>query len=388
MSEDWFRLIETDLARSGPEVALTRLGDRLRTSGRYHQLFEARLMKSRFELGLPLRSATPLNELPEPIREQAEAAYLDACREVGQQLLAVGQYRDAWMYLRATGENETMGQALLAAKPNEENIEELIEIALYEGVAPARGVQWMLEYHGTCNAVTTFEGLFPQMDPATLHEPVALVIRHLYDEVLGNVQAHIEQQHDATPTDATLGYLVAKHSWIFNDGNYHVDTSHLASTVRFARLIEDRESLGLAADLAEYGRRLAPEHQRAGEEPFVDFYQDHGRWFAAHLGHQVDEAIEHFRSRAAEVDPQELGSAAIETYLILLCRLGRYDEAFKTYVEGVPSDVPLSPFVPGLAELARQAGQVPRYLEVCRERGDLLGFAAARIDARASRSLP
>ena len=40
------------------------------------------------------------------------------------------------------------------------------------------------------------------------------------------------------PADATLAELVTANEWIFENDNYHIDTSHLSATVRFARLIE------------------------------------------------------------------------------------------------------------------------------------------------------
>ena len=63
------------------------LAKELASAGKFHELFDARLMQSRRRLGLPLDRRGSLDELPEPLRTKTEAAYLDACREVGQLLL-------------------------------------------------------------------------------------------------------------------------------------------------------------------------------------------------------------------------------------------------------------------------------------------------------------
>ena len=47
---------------------------------------------------------TPIDEVEEPLRSQLEAAYLAACREVGELLLEAGRLREAWMYLRPAGD--------------------------------------------------------------------------------------------------------------------------------------------------------------------------------------------------------------------------------------------------------------------------------------------
>ena len=76
----------------------------------------------------------------------------------------------------------------------------------------------------------------------------------------------------------------------------------------------------------------------------------------------------------------EEGTAAVETYLILLTRLGRFAEALEAVAELVPPGTALSPYAPTMLDLARQADQMGRYLEICRSRNDLLGFAAGLVE--------
>ncbi len=67
----------------------------------------------------------------------------------------------------------------------------------------------------------------------------ALLLRHLHAELLANVRADIVRQSGSEPAETTLAALVADRDWLFADNNYHIDTTHLAATIRFARLLEE-----------------------------------------------------------------------------------------------------------------------------------------------------
>ncbi|MCZ6806560.1 MAG: hypothetical protein O7F08_06375, partial [Deltaproteobacteria bacterium] len=324
-----------------------------------------------------------LDELPEPLRSQTEEAYLAACREVGQLMLDAGKYREGWMYLRPTGDKEPVREALGRAIPDDENTEELIEVALHEAVSPRRGIAWMLAHYGTCNSITTFEGLASNLPREDQQACAAVLVRHLHDELIGNVRSNIEQQEESLPPDeATLTELVVDHPWLLQNESYHVDTSHLGATVRFARLLTDPQLLRLALALTEYGLRLARLHQFPGEEPFVDVYPSHRLLFSATLGERVDEAVRFFAKKAREVSVEEHGTGAIEAYLVLLVRLERYEEALEEMGRLVPSDVALSSYAPTMLELARESGAWERYLELARQREDAVGFAAGLVESR------
>src|ERR1700681_2878883 len=102
-------------------------------------------MQTRHRLGLPVILTMSLDDLAEPLRSQVEEAYLGACREVGTLLLGEGQIREAWMYLRLVGDKALVAEALVKLTPNEENMQDLIEIGLHEGVAPAWGYALVLK---------------------------------------------------------------------------------------------------------------------------------------------------------------------------------------------------------------------------------------------------
>ena len=357
----------------------TELGGQLAKAGKFHELFDARLAQSRLRLGLPVDRTAGLDDLPEPLRSNLEEAYLSACREVGQLLVEAGRFREAWMYLRPAGDKQPIREALEKTVPNEESIEELIHIALHEGVAVERGLGWMLGHYGTCNSITTFEGLAGAMTLEDQRACATVLVRHLSDEVTKNVIAHVERQEGKLPPEQSLGDIISTRAWLFENGNYHTDTSHLASVVRFARLAEASDTLELAVDLAEYGRRLSAHLQYPGDPPFTDLYASHRLLFLATLGRQVDEAIDYFRRQAEETPVAEHGTGAIETYLIVLCRADRYQDAIDAYAELVPNDGSLSPYAPTLWHLAEQSGDWERYFSVTRERDDPVGFALGQL---------
>ena len=79
----------------------------------------------------------------------------------------------------------------------------------------------------------------------------------------------------------------------------------------------------------------------------------------------------------------------METYVDLLDRCGRHQEAIETAVSMVPEEVPPQRIIPLLLEIAKKAEQVsgqdgyPPLLDYCKNRKDLLGFAAV-LDASRS----
>src|SRR5579863_5809712 len=117
-----FDQFQDDLQRSGVNAALERMAEWFKSEQRYHDLFDTRLMQARVRLGLPIILTTPLEDLPEPLRTEVENAYLAACREAGWLLWEERKVREAWMYLRALGDNAAMVEALVKIEPDEGNV--------------------------------------------------------------------------------------------------------------------------------------------------------------------------------------------------------------------------------------------------------------------------
>mgnify|MGYP007059413946 CR=1 FL=1 len=381
MSNTLYDEFQQTLESQGADRALSGLADRLREAGRFHELFDTRLMQARRRLGLPTILTENLDQLEEPLRGQVEQAYLDACREVGQLLLDAGRLGDAWRYWRITGDKAPVAEALERTAIAEDNLDEILEIALQEGVHPEFGFGLVLEHYGTCNAITLFDSQMQSRTRAEQQHIAGLLVRHLHGELLANLRADIEQRESQAPDSDRLSELLTSRDELLANDNYHIDTSHLGAVVRFARLCEDHETLRLAADLTEYGRRLSATYQYQGEEPFADVYPSHRLFFLAQLGEEVDEALDYFRQKAADLSPEEHGGGPAEVYVALLARLRREAEAIEAATKLLPAGTPTSGFAPSLLELARRAGGYDRLMAVSRDRDDVLGYVAGAIEA-------
>jgi hypothetical protein len=377
MAEEVFQKLDAELTQGGSEHLLTLLADQFRAEQKYHELFDILLMRERLRLQLP-PTTTSIDELPEPARSQLENAYLNICREVGDLLLSQQNVREAWPYLRPLGDRTFVAARLAAIEPNEDNLQALVEILLHEGVDVSRGYQLVLDHYGTCNAISAFEGLIMTKSKADRQDAAEKLIRQIHEELSVNLRADFEQREGTPPQESTLRELLAKRPGQVGD-SYHIDTSHLASAVRYARMLERPECIRFALDLAEYGKALSPQFQFADQEPFVDAYAMHARFFAAQLGESVDDALETFRQRAEQVDAYREGTLAAEVYVVLLTRLGRHAEAIAAAAKMLPPGTHTTGFAPTLMELCQQSGDYTQLLQVCRDRDDQVGYAAALL---------
>ncbi len=382
MSAEQFQQVEAAWAAQGTAGALDALAQQLRSERKYHELFEALKMQVRHRLNLPLLYGDNSDQLEESLRNQLEEGLIAACREVGTLLLERGRIREGWMYLRPVGDKQAAATMLAQIEPDDDNLEELIEVSLREGVDVGRGFGLVLKHYGTCNAITTFEGEIPRQSRPDQQIATGLIVRHLHAELLANLRTDISRQEGAQPAEKTLATLVADRPWLFQELTYHVDTTHLASVVRFARLSEEPAVLELAYDLTEYGRRLHSQFQYPGDEPFTENYPAHGLFFAALLGRQVDEALKYFREKAETVDTHQIGTVAIEIYVDLLARVGRPAEAIEATIKMMPTGQQSLGIAPSLLDLAQRSGDYDRVRLHCRERDDLLGFTAALVKAQ------
>ena len=348
-------------------------------TGQIDRLFDLRLMQRRHELGLPLEQDVALDELEDTVHSRLENAYLDACREVGQLFLEADRPREAWRYLRPTGEKKGLRHWLEMAVPDDERADELIELALYEGIDPERGYAWLLARRGTCNAVTELEAMRGGLSITNQTACAAVLVRHMHAELLGNLRGHLERLGETVPTGDSIGELLDKSPALLNEGAFHIDTSHLATTVRMARLLTEPALLQQAIELAEYGSQLAADLQYPDEPPFEDLYQTHLQLFRASLGREVEAALEYFGRRARQAASDEQSTTTVEAYLVLLERTGHAQQALDEYATLVPADRPLSPYAPTLLHLAQTSEDWQRYFEICRDRDDVVGFAAGQL---------
>jgi len=372
---DPFDLIEAAVDTSGAAAALDLLAEKFLAEKQYPQLFETRLMQKRLELDLPLIQLGAIEDLAEPGRSSYEGGVRRASREIGSLYLAAGDIPHAWPYFRAVGDRETVAAAIESAQPGED-MDSLIDIALGERVHPRKGLELVIAQHGICRAITYFEQ-FPTLE--NREACLILLVRTLHAELAANLKRAIEQREGAAPASNRIPELMAGRDWLFGEFDAYADTSHVINVIRFAVDLEDQDAIRLALEQCQYGAHLSSQFKMRGEPPFEDIYRDHAIYLHALLGEDLDSAIDYFRSK---IIGQEDPMAAIRSAHVLvglLVRHERYREAVQISLAHLTGIAPNQLACPTLFQLCQLAGDSERLMELARERGDLLSFAAGAI---------
>ncbi len=365
--------------QSGSQSAVDRLIAYLESQGRFHEMFEALKMQLRLQLGLPAAQLDRNEKLSHDLELKLEQGLIEACRRVGEGFFKQGQIREGWMYMRPVGDRAAAAKVLEQIAVTDDNVDELLEVLLHEGVDVGRGYQLALDRLGTCNSITLFESALGTKARSDQQVGAALLVKHVHTELLANLKRDITKREGKEPEEQTAEDLLKVRPDLLRDGSYHLDTSHLASTVRYARVLEKSDDLRLALDLTVYGRHLHPQFQYAGEEPFLDLYPSSAAFFRALLGQQVDQGIRYFTQKADSVDQGQFGTIAIEVLIDLLARCGRKAEAMRAYDKRMPAGNRLLGIAPTMLELSIGLGEYQSMQSICRKRDDLLGYAAALL---------
>ncbi len=378
--------------KSDPSSMLDRMAEHLRDSRQPMELFEALKMRTRHELGLSLLPSADDPSCPEDVERQLESGLLDACRETGTMLIEDGKVGEGWMYLRPTGDLELAKKLIHEVPINEENYDQMIQVLLHEGVDIARGYQAVLDQQGTCNSITMFEQSLAPRNKSDRMQAAACLLDHLHKELTESVRGDILRREAPAADDESLVAMIDKREWLLGEGGYHVDTTHLQSTVRIASVLEERDQWTKAWELTQYGKRLDHQLQYPGDEPFVDFYPAYSTFYSILLGKDVDAGLKQFERKARSVNATEHGTGAIETYIDLLSRIGQHANAVSIAIELMPDEVPSQRVVPMLIEIAlsekgqngpdqneseQGGGTFEAIADYSRRRGDVLGCAAA-----------
>lgn len=376
-----FDELDRTLATRGPGGVIEALIRHLDDRADYRGLLDALLLKARHELGLPLIQAGSLADLPEPTRTAFEDRYVEAIRTVGTKLLAAGEIAPAWAYFRAIAEKEPVARAIEAfhPEPNDDRLGAVVEVAFNGGVHPRRGFDLILDHYGTCSAITAFDSL-PAEAAIRVHAADRLV-RRLHADLDANLRAEIGRRGQPVPPEGSgIAPLVEGRDWLFADDSYHLDVSHLASTVRLSPLLEDPATIAMALGLTQYGRRLSERHRYEGDPPFEDHYEDHAAYLGALLGRDVEGAIARFRGKLPAGEPGEQPrdeAVAAQVLVRLLDRLARPGEAFEVAVAHL-GHLPESALgCPGPAQLCLALGRLDRLAALARDHGDLVQYASA-----------
>ncbi len=392
---DLFDSLEKTVLESGPAAAAQLLANAMRRDARYPELFEALKMLHRIELGLPAvhtdlsgaHVATQQEALSPELQDQLDKKLLGACAEVGTALMRAGNLQEGWMYLRAVGDRQATADAMRDVPVTQDNLDTVLGLLVHEAIDVARGTKLSLEMRGTCNTITMLDSVVSMRGRADQQAAVGTLVEHVHAELLSSLKSDIVRREKCDGTspvhsESSLETLLSTRPTLLRDGTYHLDTTHLSSTVRFARILDNEQQLRLAVDLAHYGRQLHSQYQYPSEEPFADLYPMSLGMFRALLREHVDSALKMFLQKAESLDPQEHGTVAIETYADLLTRVGRPAEALQFLIKKMPRGMRPFGIAPSLLELAEASEDFEAMLNHAKERGDLVGYAAALLQSR------
>ena len=393
-------LTETAAARGAPAM-FAALADSLKVRRRWHALFDLRMLEARVALGLP--PTGDIGAIDEQTRERLDERSLAACREVGWPLLDEGHVAAGWMYLRAAAEPTEVSSKLaalaLAPLADEESaaarLQEIVQIALWEGIDPALGIRLVIESQGTCNSITAYEQAVSRLPAARQRQPAAVLVEHLHRELLQSLAADLERRGLApretiAATKSIVGLLAAA-GGMKDDPSFHIDVSHLQSVLRIARVCTERATIEKAWELSVYACRLPEEVTYPGEPPFENVGEASRLLYAAQLGRDVDETIRYFRKAAALARVEDAGTLPADTLVYLLWRLDRPAEALHAALErpadhGMPSVMQAIGMLPSLVELAEAGNAIDALREACRNRGDEITFAATYAAVQRTRN--
>ena len=381
MPEDVFGTFDQLLESKNPSASFDLLLARFRAAKDYRSVFEARLMKKRLELGLPVFLTDDLSGLPSELREAYGQEVTEAARDVGELFLSDGEIAQAWPYLKATGDSARVADAIERVTPGD-GLNRIIEIAFEEGVHPAKGLELIAAKYGICRALSAFEISAVRKDR---EKCIAVLARNLHAELVERLGDAIEQEEGSRPASTSIAQLISGREWLFGEYRTYLDSSHLASLLQHCPEVTDDGLLRIFHELCEYGKRVSPEVRVQCQPPFEDGCIDFEHYVEALLGIDVESHLAHFRRKVTEAAPERVMSLAAQVLVGLLARLARYDEALEVALTHFPNVGSADLTCPAAPELCRLARRFDRLKELARERGDWLSYAAATLEARALR---
>jgi hypothetical protein len=140
--------------------------------------------------------------------------------------------------------------------------------------------------------------LMAQMTQDERRQAAAVMVRTIYSDLQHNVRRDVERRQPTLKPGLSLGELIRGREFLFAEGAYHVDVSHLHSIVSFARhLLPSDPELKLAIELSQYGAQLAEQLRYPGDVPFDDYYAANEYFLKAVAGMGVDESMQYFIDR-------------------------------------------------------------------------------------------
>jgi len=378
-----FPWIEHLLQNHDTGAAFEELAARFKRDKQHRELFDARLMQTRFQLGLPLVSRARIGDVPKEMQQAYQDGYVRAAREVGELILADRDIPRAWPYFRAIGDTGPIIQALETFEvtgpvtpESQEALASTIHIAFQEGLHPRKGFELILNHHGLCRAITMFSA-YPQGEGQS--DSLRLLVQSLHREIVENLSRAITDVEGTRPASHSIAALIEGRPWLFENNAQYTDSSHVAPVLEFCAELDDSETLRLAVEIADYASRLGEMFQYSDNPPFERAYEDRGIYLKALLGEDVDLAVRHFDEKAAAADADRDGYRPAEVLVQLLIRLERYDDAINAFRRYLMDATPEDLSCPSLPQLCQMAGDFGQLKQVAKQHSDPLSYMAALI---------
>lgn len=394
-------------APATPDSVLDALEATLTESQDFHRLFDAKLIRVRQRMSLPVTQPTSLNNVPSEHEVVFREEYVRAARDVGNMFLKIGRLADAWAYFRTIGEPEPVRTAIeQIAIPEEPDaaFEETMNLALYEGAHVVRGLECLLKTHGTCNTITAMGQLLGQMTPDERRQAAAMMVQNIYSDLRHSVsrdvasrQSKPESTHSgpeaappaseptppASEPTQSLGELLSMNEGLLADGNYHIDVSHLHSTVGFARNLKHGDpELALAIELCQYGSQLSSQLQYPADVPFDEYYVANRHFLKAIANIDVEASLQYFFDRLKN-EPDEPDQKLIAFVIVDLGqRIDRIPEVLETAGSFVSRLEDPNGF--SFSAVCLKAGRADLLQQAARRNDDVLAYATALLSDQQS----
>lgn len=350
-------------------------------AGDFHRLFEIRKIEARLDLGLP-----PLpsgNDAEGAIRERLDEKLLAACRETAALWVSAGNLPAAWPYLEPL-EDRAWVRALIRQVPIDPNsLDGVVEYALHRGGDPEYGYELVLNYFGTCNAITVFDSISPYLSRPIREGLAAQLVAHFFREWAKNwgLGWNEEQFSESQSIDSVIQKFNAVGP---SDDQIRgvpcVDATHLHSVTRIGRVVREPIGLQKLLVLCRYGATLGDAFQYPGRPPFQSHFTDSAIFYQALLGSEVEQAIDHFRRKIEASFGSEDELEVREIVFDWLVRIGRTASACDVVIDYAKDDFGELGIAPELfVTLRGDRESLERLYQHFRERGDVLGGLLSKV---------
>ncbi len=394
LSQSPFDKFDTACQASGLASGLNELAEYFRSQKRYHELFELRKLQLRQRLGLTVDRWQSIDEMDQQVGETFEKELLKICREIGTLFFEDADPVSGWHYFEPVGDRAQVASLLQQMPVTDENVESLIQVAVGQALHPEYGFQLVLDRFGTCSSITAYESQLAGQTLEVRRGPARMLVDHLYNELMNRLREAIEEQEGSPPTETNISQLIETRPWLFEGLGHHIDTTHLASVVRIAKIVQEDETLQRAVQLCQYGMQLHEDFQYQGHAPFSNIYPDTLLFLRALTGsakldpsddarteveEAIDQAADHLLQQTnTHAESNQLDSAF--WYVYFLNRVGRGRQAVQAYLDFVHvqqnQGMASEKVCPNLEWLVSQHGEFEVAKSGLLQLGDLLSYAA------------